>query len=98
MEEQGVGSKAILESIGRLNEITGEVKGSAQGMLGGSHEVIQESENLEGMTAEIGEGMREMAAGARQIDAAVRAVNDISIENKRRIETLMAEVSRFKVG
>jgi methyl-accepting chemotaxis protein len=29
MEEQGKGSKAILESIERLNEITREVKGSA---------------------------------------------------------------------
>ncbi|MDR2398365.1 MAG: methyl-accepting chemotaxis protein, partial [Spirochaetaceae bacterium] len=43
MEEQGLGSKAILESIERLNEITGEVKGSAQRMLEGSHKVIEES-------------------------------------------------------
>jgi methyl-accepting chemotaxis protein len=36
MEEQGIGSKAIFESIGSLNEITGEVKEGAQGMLGGA--------------------------------------------------------------
>ncbi|MDR2447459.1 MAG: methyl-accepting chemotaxis protein, partial [Treponema sp.] len=87
----------ILESIERLNEITGEVRGSAQGMLGGSHKVIQESKSLEGITAEIGDGMQEMASGAEQIDTAVHKVNDISIENKKQIERLMTEVSRFKV-
>ncbi|MDR2417675.1 MAG: methyl-accepting chemotaxis protein [Treponema sp.] len=98
MEEQGVGSKAILESIERLNEITGEVKRSAAGMLGGSREVIQKSKSLEGITAEIGDGMQEMASGTEQIDTAVHKVNDISMENKRQIEQLMNEVSRFKVA
>jgi hypothetical protein len=40
MEEQGIENKAILGSIERLNEITGAVKQSAQGMRGGSQEVI----------------------------------------------------------
>jgi methyl-accepting chemotaxis protein len=97
MEEQGIGSKAVLDSIGSLNEITGEVKRSAAEMLGGSHEVIQESRALEGITAEIGNGMQEMASGADQIDTAVSQVNDISGENKKRIGALIQEVSRFKV-
>jgi methyl-accepting chemotaxis protein len=98
MEEQGIGSKAILESIERLNEITGEVKGSAQGMRGGSRGVIQESKTLEGITTEIGDGMQEIASGAEQIDTAVNRVNDISMENKNQIELLMTEVARFKVN
>ncbi|MDR1325353.1 MAG: methyl-accepting chemotaxis protein, partial [Treponema sp.] len=97
MEEQGVGSKAIFESIGSLNDITGEVKRSAAEMLGGSREVIQESKVLEHITSEIGNGMQEMASGAEQIDTAISRVNDISEENKRQIEQLMTEVSRFKV-
>jgi methyl-accepting chemotaxis protein len=97
MEEQGIGSKSILESIERLNEITGEVKGSAQGMRGGSHKVIQESKTLEGITTEIGDGMQEMASGAEQIATAVNRVNDISMENKKQIEILMTEVTRFKI-
>jgi methyl-accepting chemotaxis protein len=98
MEEQETGSKTILETIGSLNELTGEVKGSAAGMLGNSRAVIQESKALERITAEIGNGMTEMASGAEQIDTAVHRVNDISVENKRQIELLMAEVSRFKVA
>ncbi|MDR0629931.1 MAG: methyl-accepting chemotaxis protein [Treponema sp.] len=97
MEEQGIGSKAILESIERLNDITGEVKGSAQGMLGSSREVIEESKTLEQISTEIGDGMQEMASGAAQIDTAVHRVNGISLENKKQIEQLIMEVSRFKV-
>jgi methyl-accepting chemotaxis protein len=98
MEEQGMGSKAVLDSIGSLNDITGEVKRSAAEMLGGSREVIQESKVLERITSEIGNGMQEMASGAEQIDTAVSQVNDISEENKKQIEQLMTEVSRFKVS
>jgi methyl-accepting chemotaxis protein len=97
MGEQGIGSKAILESIERLNEITGEVKQSAQGMREGSREVIKESKSLEGISSEIGDGMQEMASGAEQIDIAITRVNDISMENKKQIEMLMEDVSRFKV-
>jgi methyl-accepting chemotaxis protein len=97
MEEQGAGSKAILESMSGLNEITMEVKRSAHGMISGSREVIKESKTLEQLTGEIEDGMQEMAGGARQIDSAVHKVNDITMENKRQIELLMAEVARFKV-
>jgi methyl-accepting chemotaxis protein len=97
MEEQGTGSKAVLDSIGSLHDITGEVKRSAAEMLGGSREVIQESKVLERITSEIGNGMQEMASGAEQIDTAIHRVNDISEENKQQIERLILEVSRFKV-
>jgi methyl-accepting chemotaxis protein len=98
MEEQGMGSKNILEAISALNEITGEVTRSAQAMGGRSREVIRESRELEAITDEIRSGMEEMAAGAGQITTAVNRVNDISVENKKQIETLIGEVSRFKVG
>jgi methyl-accepting chemotaxis protein len=97
MEEQGIGSKNILESISALNEITGDVTERARTMGGRSREVIKESEGLENITKEINAGMREIAAGAEQISTAVNRVNDISAENERQVEALMGEVSRFKV-
>jgi methyl-accepting chemotaxis protein len=97
MEEQGNESKAMLESMSRLHEITGAVKESAQGMMSGSHGVLQESQTLEQITFEIGNGIQEMAAGAEQINIAVSRVNDISLKNKKEIDMLIAEVSRFKV-
>ena len=97
MEEQGQGSKQILDSIAKVNEITSQVKSSSQEMLVGAQEVIRESHNLEKQTQEITSGMNEMASGAGQINIAVHQVNDLSGKNRAGIDLLMAEVSRFKV-
>ncbi|MHC6203299.1 methyl-accepting chemotaxis protein [Breznakiellaceae bacterium SP9] len=97
MEEQGAGSKQILEAIGRLNEITQLVKGGSLEMLEGSKEVITESKKLSQTTVQITSGMNEMASGAAQINAAVSHVNTISGDNKENIDILVRAVSRFKV-
>jgi methyl-accepting chemotaxis protein len=97
MEEQGAGSKQILEALGQLNEATRMVKSGAQEMLEGSRQVIQESKNLELATQEIANGMNEMAAGADQINVAVSRVSVISGENKESIDVLAGEVAKFKV-
>jgi methyl-accepting chemotaxis protein len=97
MEEQGEGSKQILQSAGKLNGITQQVKSGSNEMLEGAKEVIQESNNLEKATQEITSGMNEMASGADQINIAVHHVNEISAKNREGIDTLTREVSRFKV-
>lgn len=97
MEEQGVGSKQILEAVSQLNSVTQNVKTGAEEMLEGSKEVINESKNLEQVTANITNGMSEMAAGASQINSAVIQVREISDNNKNSIDTLIKAVSRFKI-
>jgi methyl-accepting chemotaxis protein len=97
MEEQGAGSKQILEAIGQLNEITRQVKSSSTEMLEGAKEIISEGRNLGKATEEITGGMTEMAASADQINAAVNEVNSISGQNKEIIDNLVVAVSRFKV-
>jgi methyl-accepting chemotaxis protein len=97
MEEQKVGSKQILEGTVRLNDITSQVKSGANEMHEGANEVINESDNLEKITQEITLGMNEMANGADQINVSVNHVNSISGRNREAIDTLIQEVSRFKV-
>jgi methyl-accepting chemotaxis protein len=97
MEAQGQGSKQVLESVSRLNEITQLVKRGSAEMLEGSKEVINESKNLEQVTAAITGGVTEMASGAEQINDAVRRVNEISGENRDGIDKLTGEMSKFKV-
>jgi methyl-accepting chemotaxis protein len=97
MEEQGAGSKQILEAISQLNEATQMVKSGSAEMLEGSKQVIVESKNLEMATQEITNGMNEMATGADQISVAVNRVNAISGQNKENIDVLVQEVSKFKV-
>jgi methyl-accepting chemotaxis protein len=97
MEEQGAGSRQVLEAIGRLNEITQQVKGGSEEMLEGSRRVIRESKNLETVTAEITNRMNEMASGANQINEAVNQINGLSGQNRDNIDILVQEVSRFKI-
>jgi methyl-accepting chemotaxis protein len=97
MEEQGEGSKHILDAVSNLNNITQQVKSGAEEMLQGSQEVIGESRNLANITEQLTNGMAEMATGAEQINVAVTRVNEISTQNKDNIDILVKEVSKFKV-
>ena len=97
MEEQGAGNKQILEGVGNVNEITRHVSSGSREMLEGAKEVIHESTNLEHLTQEITSGIREMAFGAEQVNKSVHHVNEISGKNREGINSLMREVSRFKV-
>jgi methyl-accepting chemotaxis protein len=64
----------------------------------GNKEVINESKNLEKVTHEITNSMNEMASGAEEVNIAVHQVNEISARNREGIDTLIQEVSRFKVA
>ncbi|GHU48142.1 methyl-accepting chemotaxis protein [Spirochaetia bacterium] len=97
MEEQSVRSQQILEVLGQLNGITQQVKDGSEEMLGGSREIITEVKNLTQLTNEITNGMNEIAAGAGEINIAVNEVNSLSGDNKENIDTLVKEVSLFKV-
>jgi methyl-accepting chemotaxis protein len=97
MEEQGQGSKQVLQSASSLSELTRQVKSGSEEMLEGSKEVMKESRNLERVTQEITSGMNEMASGADQVNVAVNHVNEISAKNRESIDNLLKEVSRFKV-
>jgi len=95
MEEQENVSKT--SGSASLTEITKLVKGGSEEMLEGSQEVIKESQNLGMVTQEITDGMNEMATGAEQINVAVHNVNDKAAKNREAIDSLIKEVSRFKV-
>jgi methyl-accepting chemotaxis protein len=97
MEEQGQGSRQILESVGRLNEITHLVRENSLAMLKASKEVIQESRHLESVTQELTSGINEMASETSQINSSVNRVNSISGDNKTCINALAAEVAKFKI-
>jgi methyl-accepting chemotaxis protein len=97
MTEQGQGNRQLLEVTGRLEAITAQVKNGSEEMFQGSREVIAESRNLASATQEIADGMNEMSSGADQINDTVAQINRISEENKNSIDTLVQEVSWFKV-
>ncbi|MDR1300952.1 MAG: methyl-accepting chemotaxis protein, partial [Treponema sp.] len=97
MEEQGTGSKQILEVVSQLNDITQKVKGESAGMLHESGKVIQEGKHLEQVTHELTNGVNEMVISVEQINVAVNRVNELSGQNQNNINILVEAVSRFKV-
>jgi len=96
MEKQGEESEHESSNTS-LTEITNMVKIGSEEMLNGSQEVIHESQNLEKVTQEITSGMNEMATGAEQVNVAVHNVNEMTQKNREAIDSLLKEVSRFKV-
>jgi methyl-accepting chemotaxis protein len=98
MEEQGAGSKQILEYISHLNEITRIIRTDCENMRARSGNVIEESRSLEQLTREISLNMNGMSDRADSISAAVQRVDNLSGENKRHIDVLAGEIDHFKTN
>ncbi|GHV96464.1 methyl-accepting chemotaxis protein [Spirochaetia bacterium] len=97
MEEQGIGSRHILEAITQLNSVTDLVQSASSSMSAESKEVMNQSGNLKRITGEVAGGMDEMTESADQINSTVTRVKEITQENKQNIGALSAEIARFKV-
>ena len=97
MNEQENGSKEVLKAIKNISAVTIEVQAGSEEMLKGGEQVADEVHKLDSLTRVITDSMNEMASGAVQINNAVQEVSEISQKNKRSIESLANEVSKFKV-
>ena len=97
MREQENGSKEVLTAIKNINMVTVEVSEGSAEMLKGGEGVAEEMQKLNDLTRIITDSMNEMAAGAVQINNAVQEVNEITQKNKHNIESLVAEVNKFRV-
>jgi methyl-accepting chemotaxis protein len=97
MEEQGTGSRQILEAVTQLNSVTGLVRSASSDMAAESKKIMDESRDLKQITAEVAGSMDEMTQSIDQIEGAVTRVEGIAEENKKNIGTLGGEIARFKV-
>ena len=97
MREQENGSREVLTAIKSINTVTIEVQAGSEEMLKGGEGVAIEMRKLDDLTRIITDSMNEMASGAVQINNAVQEVSEITQKNKRSIEALASEVSKFKV-
>jgi methyl-accepting chemotaxis protein len=97
MDEQGEGSKQVLDAMSSLRSQTDDVKSRATEMEEGSKQVIEETKSLESATAEITSGIQEMAAGAQQINAATNQAMDVASDTASVAKELASSVEPFKV-
>jgi methyl-accepting chemotaxis protein len=95
MEEQVVGGQQILESIGRLKEITLSVQTGSTEMSGAGGNLHKESKELMMISREAASGMGEMAQGLNQINLAINQISDLSKETTSNINELKDETHRF---
>ncbi|MCL2444254.1 MAG: methyl-accepting chemotaxis protein [Treponema sp.] len=97
MEEQGEGSRQILDAVTQLNSVTGLVRKSSTDMTSESREVLNQSTSLKKITGEVAGDMDEMTVNADEITSAFTRVQEITEENRENIIALGKVISRFKV-
>jgi methyl-accepting chemotaxis protein len=96
MEEQEIGGKQILDSIGRLKDITASVKRGSDHMAESGKTLVRETEGFIETSKETVEGMNEILKGINQISVSVNHVNEMSLENNKNFESLKRETEKFK--
>jgi len=97
MEEQETGGKQILESIGRLRDITYSVKKGSDDMAESGKTLVKETDQFIKTSQEAVQGMNEIMTGVNQIKASINHVNDMSLENTKSFESLKQETEKFNI-
>jgi len=95
MEEQETGGKQILESIGRLRDITASVKMGSDNMAESGKTLVKETDEFIRTSKETVNGMNEILKGVNQINISVSHVNEMSQENNKNFESLKQETQKF---
>jgi len=98
MEEQESGGRQILDSMGRLKEISVTVKKGAGEMLESGDNLNKQTSDFIAISNESMNGMNDIVNGAmKEIKGTVTLVDEMSAENSRNFEDLKTESSKFKV-
>jgi len=97
MEEQEIGGKQILDSIGRLRDITYSVKKGSDDMEESGETLVKETDEFIKISKETVDGMNGILAGINQINSSINHVNEMSIENNRNFESVKQETQKFNV-
>ncbi len=96
MMEQSSGSSEILQALTEINSITAEVRSGSNEMQSGSKVVLDEMRKVIQVSEEIRRSIDEMTGGIGEINSSVTHVSGISGKNKSLIESLLAEVNKFR--
>ena len=99
MEEQDAGGRQVLESVGRLKEITVSVKKGTEEVSGSGDEMFESAGEYMGIANQVIKGMSGMVGGAMdEIMTAIKYVDEMSVENNTNFIDLNRETEKFKVS
>lgn len=98
MREQDKNGRDVLETMKKINNVTGEIRAGSAEMIEGGAQIGHEMQELAEITRKTTDRINEIASGAVQINSAVQNIRSISQNSKNSIENLAAEVSKFKTA
>jgi tripartite ATP-independent transporter DctP family solute receptor len=98
MDEQGVGSRSIMESTGRLRKITGDVRQGSEEMVGGSRAIESEMTRLIQGNMRVIETVKDIAKNTGHMEITVKTVKEMSARSKGLSDALYASVLAYKTG
>ena len=98
MEEQGSGSKRILEALIRMRSTTEEIRRDSRGMAENGSSVLAQMRSLLGLTDEIRREVGEIASGAASISDSALSQARLSSVNREHIDKVLAAAGKFKTG
>jgi len=95
MDEQSLGSAQILEALGTINHITGEIMTSSGSIKVETGTARGNMEDLARLSSEVSGSMDGISLGTRKINLAVNSMADLSRKNSEAIEMVKQEEDRF---
>ena len=99
MEEQEQGGKQILQSIGRLKEISVSVNKGTEEVSVSMDELMKQASEFMNLTGKMIGDMNEVISEAMgEISIAVKHVNEMSEENNKNFTGLKNETEKFKLS
>lgn len=97
MEEQNTGGSEILKAMREISEITDAVQNYSMEIMRNSQGVIKEMTNLNSISQEVNIEIREMSVESSQISDRAIETRELSQKNQDSVNTLMDEISSFKI-
>jgi TRAP-type transport system periplasmic protein len=98
MDEQGEGSRSIMESTGRLREISGDVRKGSEEMVSGGRAIESEMARLIEGSSRVAETVKEILKDTAHMEIAVETVKEMSLRDKRLSDELYAGALSYKTG
>jgi methyl-accepting chemotaxis protein len=97
LDEQGEGSKQVLEALREMNEVTSQVKDGSAEMSAGNRSVIDEMAKLREAAFDVKERVDAMSASVVDIDSHFDTVGDMARRTGETIKRMEVAIGRFKV-
>jgi methyl-accepting chemotaxis protein len=97
MQKQEDGSRNLTAVTGTLQATTRHVKTGSTEILEESRKVVEGGKNLEAAAGKIRSGMDGIVGGMSHIEAAIMRIQEIVQINKKSIDTLTEDVTKFKI-